>query len=120
MAMAAALTRNAILALNSGETDLQPLVQVLDVRQIGTGQSVQERYRLVLSDGNYVQQAMLNTQLNEFVKSGQVQKGSIVKLVEYICDTVQSRNNCTIQFQSTFFATITSCHAAASLCRNYT
>ncbi|MCO5574367.1 hypothetical protein L7F22_028150 [Adiantum nelumboides] len=91
MAMAAALTPNAILALNSGETDLQPLVQVLDVRQIGTGQSVQERYRLVLSDGNYVQQAMLATQLNEFVKSGQVQKGSIVKLVEYICNTVQSR-----------------------------
>ncbi|KAI5066239.1 hypothetical protein GOP47_0018863 [Adiantum capillus-veneris] len=91
MAMAASLTPNAILALNSGETDLQPLVQVLDVRQIGTGQSVQERYRLVLSDGNYVQQAMLATQLNEFVKSGQVQKGSIVKLVEYICNTVQSR-----------------------------
>ncbi|KAH7432356.1 hypothetical protein KP509_07G018700 [Ceratopteris richardii] len=89
--MTASLTPNAILALNSGEADLQPLVQVLDVRQIGTGQSTQERYRLVLSDGNYVQQAMLATQLNEFVKSGQVQKGSIVKLIEYICNTVQNR-----------------------------
>eukprot|EP00249_Psilotum_nudum_P017754 c26474_g2_i1 orf=422-2932(+) len=89
--MAASLTPNAILSLNSGNVDLRPLVQVLDIRQIGTAQSVQERYRLVLSDGNYVQQAMLATQLNELVKSGQVQKGTIVQLMEYICNTVQQR-----------------------------
>ncbi|MCO5550688.1 hypothetical protein L7F22_004178 [Adiantum nelumboides] len=89
--MSIPLTPNAIAALNSGQMDSQPVVQVLDVRQIGTGQSVQERYRLVLSDGRYVQQGMLATQLNEHIKSGQVLKGSIVKLVEYICNTVQQR-----------------------------
>ncbi|KAI5070171.1 hypothetical protein GOP47_0014514 [Adiantum capillus-veneris] len=89
--MSISLTPNAIVALNNGQMDSQPVVQVLDVRQIGTGQSVQERYRLVLSDGHYVQQGMLATQLNEHIKSGQVLKGSIVKLVEYICNTVQQR-----------------------------
>lgn len=89
--MAAKLTANAIVALNNGDTDLRPLVQVLDIRQIATAQSVQERYRMVLSDGSHTQQAMLATQLNPIVKSGQIQKGSVVQLVEYICNSVQNR-----------------------------
>ncbi|KAJ7537757.1 hypothetical protein O6H91_11G021100 [Diphasiastrum complanatum] len=85
------LTPNAIMALNSGNVDLRPVVQVLDVRQIGTAQTVQERFRLLLSDGSYVLQAMLATQLNEYVKAGQVKKGTLVQLQEYICNTVQNR-----------------------------
>ncbi|KAJ7560063.1 hypothetical protein O6H91_04G112300 [Diphasiastrum complanatum] len=85
------LTPNAIMALNSGNVDLRPVLQVLDIRQISTSQSVQERFRLVLSDGSYVQHAMLATQLNEYVKTGQVKKGTLVQLQEYICNTVQNR-----------------------------
>jgi replication factor A1 len=65
------------------------LMQVLDVRQIGNPQSTQKRYRLVLSDGVHLQQAMLATQLNEKVKKAV--KGSMVQLLEYICNTVQNR-----------------------------
>jgi replication factor A1 len=65
------------------------LMQVMDVRQIGNPQSTQERYRLVLSDGVHLQQAMLGTQLNEKVKKAV--KGSMVQLLEYICNTVQNR-----------------------------
>lgn len=79
------------MQLNNGDVDLRPVLQVMDVRQIGNAQTVQERYRLVLSDSVYVQQAMLATQLNEYVKNGQVQKGSIVQLLEYICNSVQNR-----------------------------
>ncbi|KAH7284321.1 hypothetical protein KP509_34G049100 [Ceratopteris richardii] len=89
--MSISLTTNAIFALNGGEMNLKPVVQVLDVRQIGTGQSVQARYRLVLSDGCHAQQAMLATQLNAYINSGQVLKGSIIRLVEYICNTIQQR-----------------------------
>ncbi len=64
-------------------------MQVIDVRQIGNPQSTQERYRLVLSDGVYLQLAMLATQLNEKVKKAV--KGSMVQLLEYICNTVQNR-----------------------------
>jgi replication factor A1 len=89
--MAATLTPNAISALNSGVVDLKPMVQVLDIKQIGSAQSMQERYRMVLSDGSFMQQAMLATQLNEYVKSGRVEKGSVVQLTEYICNSVQNR-----------------------------
>ncbi|GLJ46533.1 hypothetical protein SUGI_0980710 [Cryptomeria japonica] len=66
-------------------------MEVLDIRQISTTQSVQERYRLVVSDGSYMQQAMLATQLNATVKSGHLQKGSVVQLTEYTCNAVQNR-----------------------------
>ncbi|CAM6044043.1 unnamed protein product [Sphagnum compactum] len=87
--MAGMLTENAIVALNIGDVDLRPILQVMDVRQIGSPQSTQERYRLVLSDGVHLQQAMLATQLNEKVKKAV--KGSMVQLLEYICNTVQNR-----------------------------
>eukprot|EP01018_Ginkgo_biloba_P022363 Gb_14632 [translate_table: standard] len=89
--MAGSLTANAILALNDGAVDLKPVVQVLDVKQISKNQSTQDRFRMVLSDGSQMQQAMLATQLNEYVNSGRVQKGSIVQLTEYICNSVQNR-----------------------------
>lgn len=82
------LTRNAIAAVNGGDLNLKPLLQVLDIKPIGGGQ---ERYRLLLSDGASTQNAMMATQLNDRVKNGQVRKGSVVQLVEYICSTVQNR-----------------------------
>lgn len=86
--MAVNLTRNAISAILDGDVNSKPLLQVIDVKLIG---SSQERYRLLISDGVSTQHAMIATQLNDRVKSGQVRKGSVVQLVEYICSTVQNR-----------------------------
>jgi replication factor A1 len=64
----------------------------MDIRQIGNSASTTaERFRLVLSDGVHLQQAMLATQLNEKVKNNLAVKGSVVQLLEYICNTVQNR-----------------------------
>ncbi|KAL7096058.1 hypothetical protein ACP275_10G060200 [Erythranthe tilingii] len=82
------LTANAITAINGGDVNLKPLVQVLDIKLIG---STQERYRLLLSDSVETQHAMLATQLNDRVKTGRVRKGSVIQLIEYICSTVQNR-----------------------------
>ncbi|KAF8393555.1 hypothetical protein HHK36_021799 [Tetracentron sinense] len=82
------LTSNAITAINGGDVNLKPLVQVLDIKLIG---NTQERYRLLLSDSVSTQHAMLATQLNDRVKSGRVRKGSVVQLIDYICSTVQNR-----------------------------
>ncbi|XP_057967095.1 replication protein A 70 kDa DNA-binding subunit A [Malania oleifera] len=82
------LTPNAIAAINAGDVNAKPLVQVLDIKLIG---STQERYRFLLSDAVLTQHAMLATQLNDRVKSGGVRKGSVVQLIEYICSTVQNR-----------------------------
>lgn len=86
--MAVSLTRNSIAAIFNGDLNLKPLVQVVDIKLIGTSQ---ERYRLLISDAVSTQQAMIATQLNERVKSGLVRKGSIIQLIEYICSDVQSR-----------------------------
>ncbi|KAF6157108.1 hypothetical protein GIB67_041569 [Kingdonia uniflora] len=82
------LTPNAIEAVIGGDVNLKPLLQVLDIKLIGSNQ---ERYRLLLSDSVATQHAMLATQLNERVKSGGVRKGSVVQLVDYICSNVQNR-----------------------------
>ncbi|KAK6236541.1 hypothetical protein SCA6_011878 [Theobroma cacao] len=82
------LTRNAIAAINTGDVNSKPLVQVVDIKLIGNSQ---ERYRFLLSDSESSQHAMLATQLNEQVRTGRVKKGSIIQLIDYVCSTVQNR-----------------------------
>ena len=47
---------------------------------------------MILSDGIHYQQAMLTTRLNEKILSGELKKGCIVELSEYVCNEVQDRN----------------------------
>ncbi|XP_043705821.1 replication protein A 70 kDa DNA-binding subunit A [Telopea speciosissima] len=82
------LTPNAIAAVNAGDVNSKPLVQVLDINLIGNSK---DRYRFLLSDSVSTQHAMLATQLNDRVKNGSVKKGSVVQLIEYICSTIQNR-----------------------------
>ncbi|KAM7274834.1 hypothetical protein ACFE04_016700 [Oxalis oulophora] len=82
------LTPNAIATINGGDTNSKPLIQVIDIKLIGT---TQERYRFLISDSVSTQHAMLATQLNDRVKTGQVKKGSVLQLVDYICSNVQNR-----------------------------
>lgn len=81
------LTSNAITAIISGDLNAKPLVQVMDIRQIGG----QQRFRLLISDSVMTQHAMLATQLNDRVHSASVRKGSVIQLLEYICSSVQNR-----------------------------
>ncbi|KAJ0586441.1 putative replication factor-A protein [Helianthus annuus] len=85
------LTSNAIpipLILFGGMNS-KPLLQVLDIKLIG---SSQECYRLLLSDFVSTQQAILATPLNDQLETGTVLKGSVVQLIENICSTIQNRN----------------------------
>ncbi|KAL8102634.1 replication protein A 70 kDa DNA-binding subunit A [Apium graveolens] len=81
------LTPNAISAINAGDLNAKPLVQVLEIRPIGT----QRRYRLIISDGVMTQHAMLASQLNEQVTTGRVVVGSVVQLINYNCNTINNR-----------------------------
>ena len=93
--MAANLTSNAIMMMctdNLTCDDLKPILQVIDLKLVQSQQhNNTERYRLVLSDGSHYGQGMLATQKNELVHAGRLQKGSLVKLTQYICNVVQSR-----------------------------
>lgn len=92
--MSSQLTHGAVEAMHKGQQIRTPLVQVIDVKKIlgPNGQATSpERYRLVISDGIHFQQAMLATQLNELVNDGKLQPKCIVRLNEYICNTVHGR-----------------------------
>eukprot|EP01116_Phalansterium_solitarium_P017308 TRINITY_DN4229_c0_g2_i1.p1 TRINITY_DN4229_c0_g2~~TRINITY_DN4229_c0_g2_i1.p1 ORF type:complete len:652 (-),score=238.32 TRINITY_DN4229_c0_g2_i1:174-2129(-) len=87
------LSTGAIAAIYRGEPCHAPLLQVLDVKKIqaqaqpGTA----DRYRLILSDGVHYQQAMLASQLNGLVKDEIIANKCVVRLNEFICNTVHSR-----------------------------
>jgi len=84
-----ALTRGAIEELNLGRQVNSPTVQVIDVKRIPAQNG--DRHRLILSDGNHYMQAMLATQQNALVESGEVKKLCVVTLIEHLCNVVQNR-----------------------------
>ena len=49
------------------------------------------RRRLIISDGECFQQAMLATQLNEKVKSGEMVENCHIKLLNYLCQELQGK-----------------------------
>ncbi|XP_065877693.1 replication protein A 70 kDa DNA-binding subunit A-like [Euphorbia lathyris] len=87
------LTEGAIAKIMSGATaELKPVLQVTELKQVQTKQPQQsDRFRLILSDGTHLQQAMLGTQINHLVKDRNLRTGSIVQLLQYTCTSVQSR-----------------------------
>eukprot|EP00939_MAST-03C_sp_MAST-3C-sp1_P003866 g3866.t1 len=92
---ASQITQKAIsrIADNPQDTSFHPIIQVISIKKIKSsgGSSGSERYRLIISDGEYYQQAMLTTRLNELIKSNTICKGCLLKLSEFICNTVQGR-----------------------------
>ncbi|KAF3771761.1 Serine/threonine-protein kinase [Nymphaea thermarum] len=69
----------------------KPVLQVYDIGSI-TATAI-DKYKLHLSDGTHLQRCVLASQLIHYIKSGQLQKGSIIKLLEYVCNTLK---NCKI------------------------
>jgi replication factor A1 len=80
--------------LLQGATGMHPVLQIVDVKQIQAQQAQaqqqqgvnasQERFRLIVSDGEHYQQAMLATQLNHLVKDGNLRKFTVVQVDECV------------------------------------
>ncbi|CAM8946698.1 unnamed protein product [Rhodiola kirilowii] len=87
------LTDGAIVKMNAGATskELQPVLQIFDLKMVSTSQSAVDRYRVILSDGTHLQQAMLATQKNYLVSEGRVKKGTVVRMTEYSVNNIQHR-----------------------------
>eukprot|EP00092_Neocalanus_flemingeri_P076613 GFUD01095044.1.p1 GENE.GFUD01095044.1~~GFUD01095044.1.p1 ORF type:complete len:135 (-),score=37.88 GFUD01095044.1:89-493(-) len=81
------LTRGALARICQGEDVHEPLVQVLGHKAIqGSGQ---ERYRLLLSDGQYTNSfSMLATQLNSMIHDKQLEMYTVIKVKKQICNQV--------------------------------
>ena len=86
------LTKGAIRAIETS-SDEKPVVQVIAVKQIQTKnkQNNQERYRLVISDGEFYQQAMLAVQQNHLITSGELAVHGVIRLLEHMCNPIQGR-----------------------------
>jgi len=93
-----ALSRGAVKSIYGMNTVSRPVLQVQEVRKLqpSVAQQAQattsgDRYRVVLSDGEHLLHCVLMAQLNSFVLSGDLDKGSIVRLVDYQPNKVQDR-----------------------------
>ncbi|KAK7602162.1 hypothetical protein V9T40_009603 [Parthenolecanium corni] len=82
--MSRKLTEGCIAAITSGQTIEKPVVQLLNHKKISSN-NAQERYRVIISDGiHYNTFAMLATQLNEKIVSGELPDFTIMSLDQYI------------------------------------
>ncbi|KAJ3214341.1 Replication factor A protein 1 [Dinochytrium kinnereticum] len=89
------LTRGFVRATMESSTSnvdfLNPVVQVLNIKKYGPQESKgtePERYRIIISDGEFFTQAMLSTQLNHLVTEERIVKHSVVVLNHFICNIV--------------------------------
>ncbi|XP_041456357.1 replication protein A 70 kDa DNA-binding subunit-like isoform X1 [Lytechinus variegatus] len=87
------LTRGAIAAIFEGQTIKYPVLQLLACKKMNTASShssgkTNDRYRLMLSDGEHTCTAMLNTQLNEMVSTGKLDVQAAMKVNDYTCSKI--------------------------------
>jgi replication factor A1 len=54
-------------------------------------QQGQDRYRVLLSDGEHSHSGMLATQLSELIANGQIKQESLIQLTDYLCNQVQDK-----------------------------
>lgn len=82
------LSTGVIADIVEGGHPEKPVVQILTMKRIPSGS--QERWRLLLSDGRWSSSfAMLATQLNQKVDSGDITNNCIIRMDRYVCNTVQ-------------------------------
>lgn len=66
-------------------------LQVLGLKRLQNAQAQQDRFRALLSDGEYSHSCMLATQLAELIHTNTLKENSIVTLHDYISNQVQNK-----------------------------
>jgi len=88
------LTSGGVARVYQGDTTGKPIVQVIDLKVIGTATTANNpgrRYRLIISDGVHFQQAMLATQLNTLVTEERLQNLGIIRMEEYVTQVIADK-----------------------------
>nr|CAB3463646.1 unnamed protein product [Digitaria exilis] len=92
-----ALWRGAVAAMMSRQLAagvLQPVLQLVDApRLVLATTSPPPRYRMTLSDGAHLQPAVLATSLNGLVNGGELRRGTVIRVLEYISGVIQKQRN---------------------------
>ncbi|KAI4978378.1 hypothetical protein ZWY2020_014932 [Hordeum vulgare] len=90
----ARLTPNGVGAALAGDTNLRPIVQVVNLRCVnvnGRGTPQSDRWRGLVSDGAETCLAMFAGQISDQACSGLVRRGFVVQLDEYVINLVDDR-----------------------------
>lgn len=73
-----------------GDTE-NTILQVLGHKRITGQQEDKERYRLLVSDGRYqISFAMIATQLNDKISSGEITNNAVIKVLKYITSILKT------------------------------
>ncbi|XP_048079173.1 replication protein A 70 kDa DNA-binding subunit isoform X5 [Ursus arctos] len=101
--MVGRLSEGAIAAImQQGDTSIKPILQVINIRPIITGNSP-PRYRLLMSDGlNTLSSFMLATQLNPLVEEEQLSSNCICQINRFIVNTLKDGRTHGKQIQQAF------------------
>ncbi|XP_035155291.1 replication protein A 70 kDa DNA-binding subunit isoform X4 [Callithrix jacchus] len=88
--MVGQLSEGAIaVIMQQQDTSIKPMLQVINIRPITTGNSP-PRYRLLMSDGlNTLSSFMLATQLNTLVEQGQLASNCVCQVNRFIVNTLK-------------------------------
>ncbi|XP_063002702.1 replication protein A 70 kDa DNA-binding subunit [Elgaria multicarinata webbii] len=87
--MAARLSEGAIAAIMQGENVTKPVLQVISIRPISTGNGP-PRYRLLMSDGVKMHSSfMLATQLNTMIDDQHLSANAICQINRFIVNTLK-------------------------------
>lgn len=99
--MATLITKGIITRMHhaqAGDEELYrsgPVVQLLSVKSVTAnpqaGNGPAERFRLILSDGEFYVQAMLATQINSLVHNEEIVKHSIIQLEQFTSSSVKGK-----------------------------
>lgn len=85
------LSRGKLIDIMNGNKPEKPVLQIIGFKLMPASRGSAERYRIVISDGdNSVSSAMLGTQLNDRVKSGEINENCVVCLENYMCNVLGS------------------------------
>ncbi|GFS15991.1 replication protein A 70 kDa DNA-binding subunit [Elysia marginata] len=83
------LSSGVILEILNGANPDKPVFQVINAKKIESANSV-DRYRLLLSDGEYVySHVMLAAQLNKVMENNTVPNLSVIEATRYLCNKLQ-------------------------------
>ncbi|KAM3407254.1 hypothetical protein ACQJBY_000979 [Aegilops geniculata] len=87
-AMEVDLTHGAVAAMSRFQRGLRPVLQVVGA-PASAGPT--DRYRFLLSDGVHSQEGILVPSLDSLVRTGRLRDGTIIRVLDYVCNSVCSR-----------------------------
>ncbi|KAK4876505.1 hypothetical protein RN001_009011 [Aquatica leii] len=85
------LSEGSLQMIMKGSQIQSPIMQVLGSKRIASSNSDKERFRLLLSDGKHaISFAMITTQINDKVTTGELADNSIIQIKRYITSVINN------------------------------